>query len=216
MRRDASLMKKINQKVNILIAIGILIALSSCVPLQSWLEETFSGTQQLEPPLLATLQIIVVVIMVIGLLSLAIPIMPGLTIIWLAALIYGLLTGLNTISGVILAILTLLMVVGNFTDNLFMGVKARKKGASWLAILAASIAAVAGSILMPPFGGFIAALIVLFTIETVRLNDWRKAFESTREMALGCGYAFFVRFGIGLAMIGLWLSWLWLADQWLL
>ena len=216
MRRDASLMNKNNQKANFLLALGIMITLSSCVPLQSWLEETFSGTQQLETPLLATLQIIVAVVMVIGLLSLAIPVMPGLTIIWLAALIYGLLTGLNTTSGIILAILTLLMVVGNFTDNLLMGAKARKKGASWLAILAASIAAIAGSILMPPFGGFIAALIVLFTIETVRLNDWRKAFESTREMALGCGCAFFARFGIGLAMIGLWLTWLWLTDQWLL
>ena len=169
----------------------------------------------MEMPLMATLQIIVAVVMIISLFSLAIPVMPGLTIIWLASLIYGLLTGLNSTSSIILATITLLMIIGNFIDNLLMGAKARLKGASWQSFHRFSAAAVAGSFLMPPFGGFIAAIIVLFTIETVRLNNWHKAFESTRGMALGCGYAFFARFAIGLIMIGLWITWLRLTDEWL-
>jgi len=66
------------RKINILFFIGILITLSSCAPLQSWLENPFRGIQQMEMPLMATLQIIVAVVMIISLFSLAIPVMPGL------------------------------------------------------------------------------------------------------------------------------------------
>ena len=169
-----------------------------------------------EPVLLGTLQIAIFVLMIFGLISLVIPIMPGLTIIWLGGLIYMLLSGINITSGVIFGIQTILMIAGNFSDNLFMGAKARQSGASWLAILVAFVAAIVGSFLLPPLGGIIAAIIVLFTIESVRRKDWQMALNSTKEMAKGCGYAFFVRFLIGSIIISLWIGMLFLTDQWLL
>ena len=76
------------------------------------------------------------------------------------------------------------------------------------------LAALVFSILFPPFGGLVAALIVLFAIETVRLKNWRQAGESTKEMAIGCASAVVARFGIGMVMIGLWLVWLYLSNSW--
>ena len=99
------------------------------------------------------------------------------------------------------------MIVGNVADNLFMGGSARYSGASWLSIVVALIAGIAGSILFPPIGGLIAALIGIFIVELIRLKDLRHAWNSLRSMATGCGWAFIVRFIFGLIMICWWVVW---------
>ncbi|REG11523.1 DUF456 family protein [Pelolinea submarina] len=163
---------------------------------------------------LLTVQIVVLVVMLLGLLSLLFVIFPGLTIIWLAALVYGLLSGFDLTSGLIFLGITLLMIFGNMVDQLLMGARAKKSGASWTGVVVSMLAALVFSILFPPFGGLVAALIALFAIETVRLKNWRQAGESTKEMAIGCASAVVARFGIGMVMIGLWLVWLYLSGAW--
>lgn len=161
----------------------------------------------LAPEVLSVLNIVILAVMLFGLFSLLIPVMPGLAIIWIAALVYGVLTGFNLLSGVLFGLMTVLMVAGNLADNFIMGQQAREKGASWLAIGVALAAGLAGSLVFPPFGGLIAALIGLFLVEFLRLKDWRTALKSTKSMAIGCGWAAVIRFGMGIIMILLWLAW---------
>jgi uncharacterized protein len=157
------------------------------------------------------LHLVILAVMLFGLFSLFIPVLPGLVIIWVPALVYGLITGFNWVSGVLFALMTVLMIVGNVVDNFIMGARARQTGASWLAIGAALVAGLLGSLIMPPFGGLIAALLALFGVEMLRLNDLKRAYESTRSMAAGCGWAVLVRFAIGLMMIFLWGLWVFFA-----
>lgn len=152
-------------------------------------------------------QAVVLAIMLFGLLGLIIPILPGLVIIWVPALVYGIVTGFNWLSIVLFALMTVLMIAGNIVDNVVMGARARQQGASWIAIAVALVGGIAGSLAFPPFGGLIAALIGLFIVEFIRLRDWRKAFDSARSMAIGCGWAAVIRFGMGLVMILLWGAW---------
>jgi hypothetical protein len=174
----------------------------------------FLGGIDMSAGVLLTVQIVVLVVMLLGLLSLLFVIFPGLTIIWLAALVYGLLSGFDLTSGLIFLGITLLMIFGNMVDQLLMGARAKKSGASWTGVVVSMLAALVFSILFPPFGGLVAALIALFAIETVRLKNWRQAGESTKEMAIGCASAVVARFGIGMVMIGLWLVWLYLSGAW--
>src|SRR5512133_2103805 len=106
--------------------------------------------------------------MLFGLFSLVMPVLPGLVIIWVPALVYGLVTGFNWVNGILFGVMTLLMLFGNIVDNLIMGQRARQQGASWLAIAVALGAGVVGSLVFPPFGGLIAALIGLFAVEYFR------------------------------------------------
>lgn len=149
-------------------------------------------------------------VMIFGLASIIfLPVLPGLVIIWLPALVYGLAGNFDSTGGILLfAGITLLMVVGSLVDNFLMGAAARKTGASWTAVTLSLVAGMAGSLLWPPFGGLIAALAVLFLMEYYRVRNWRAALESTRGMALGCGWAVVARFLIGLIMIVLWGIWL--------
>lgn len=151
--------------------------------------------------------IVVLIVMVLGLFSLVIPFIPGLTIIWVAALVYGLIDGFNLTAAILFGVITLLMLFGSVVDNLLMGAGAKQSGASWLAIGVALAAGVAGSLLFPPFGGLVLTLVGLFVVEIIRLRDWRKAGASTKSMAIGWGKAVLARMGIGVVMIGLYLAW---------
>ena len=159
------------------------------------------------------LNIILLAVMLFGLVSLIIPIMPGLTIIWLAVLVYAIVTGLNWGTGILFAIITILMVVGGFVDQLFMSAGAKKTGASWLAIAVAVVAGLVGSVIWPPLGGILLALLGIFVVELIRVRNLRKAWQSTRAMALGYGAAVFVRMGMGVVMISLWGLWAYLAGR---
>jgi uncharacterized protein len=156
---------------------------------------------------LAGLRIVALAVMLFGLFSLLIPVLPGLVIIWVPALVYGLVTGFNLGSGVLFALITLLMIAGSLVDNVIMGARAKVQGASWLAIGVSLVAGLLGSLAFPPFGGLIAALIGLFVVEILRLKNLKRALESTKSMAIGCGWAAVIRFGMGAVMILLWGAW---------
>jgi len=152
---------------------------------------------------------IAIVMMGVGLL--VIPILPGLVIIWVAALGYGITAGFGTLGWIMFALITVLMLAGSILDNVLMGAQAHKEGAPWWVVLIALVAAIIGSFVIPIpiIGGILAALLVLFLIEYIRLKDARRALTSMRGMLIGCGWAAAFRVIIGLVMIGLWLIWAW-------
>ena len=152
---------------------------------------------------------IAIVLMAVGLL--VIPILPGLVIIWVTALGYGIAAGFGTLGWTMFALISLLMVGGSVLDNVLMGAQAHKEGAPWWVVLLAMVAAIIGNfaIPIPIIGGILAALLVLFLVEWIRLKEPRKALSSMKGMLVGCGWAVVFRVIIGLVMIGLWLIWAW-------
>ena len=134
---------------------------------------------------------------------------PALVVIWLLALLYGVLTGFGTLGAVLFVIITVLAILGEISDNLLMSKKARQEDARWLSIAIAFIAGIVGSIAFSPLGGIAAALGALFLTELISSRDHRKALAVTKGMALGWGWSFVVQFGVGLMMIALWAIWAW-------
>src|SRR5450756_2127512 len=132
---------------------------------------------------------ITIVMMAVGLL--VIPILPGLVIIWVSALGYGIAAGFGALGWIMFALITVLMLAGSILDNVLMGAQAHKEGAPWWVVLIAMASAIIGSILIPipSIGGILATLLVLFLIELLRLKDARKALASMRGMLIGWGWA---------------------------
>ena len=154
-----------------------------------------------------TIIVLTVLTMLFGLFGLIIPIFPGNVVMWLAALVYGLVFGFGKLGGIIFAIITLLMLVAVTADNVLMGAKAREKGADWGSIILALIAGVIGTMIFPPIGGIIAAPIVLYLAELQRRRDAEEAKAVVKALLTGWGLAFVVRFGIGVIMLALWGIW---------
>jgi uncharacterized protein YqgC (DUF456 family) len=154
-----------------------------------------------------TIIVLTVLTMIVGLFGLIIPIFPGNVVMWLAALVYGLVFGFGRLGGIMFAVITLLMLVAVAADNVLMGAKAREKGADWGSIILALIAGVVGTMIFPPIGGLIAAPLALYLAELQRRRDAEEAMNVVKALLTGWGLAFIVRFGIGVVMFGLWGIW---------
>jgi uncharacterized protein len=164
----------------------------------------------MEPWLDASIFGLTLIVMLIGLVGLVVPLFPGVVVIWLGALGYGLLTSFGIVGTIFFILITLLMLAGVTVDNVLMGVGARRGGASWWSIILALVAGIAGTLLAPPIGGLIAAPLTVFLVEYLRVGDWSKVFIAVRGLATGWGLSILVRIGIGLAMVFSWGLWVWL------
>ncbi len=147
------------------------------------------------------------VVLLVGLFGLVILILPGLGIIWGAALGYGIFTGFDTVGWFMFTILTVLKITGELAEHVLIGTQAHKEGAPWWVVIIALVAAIAGNFVVPILGGILAGLLVLFGIEWRRSKDAGKALESTRGLLVGFTLGFAARFAAGLMMIGTWCVW---------
>lgn len=150
---------------------------------------------------------IVLAFLLLGQAGTLIPLLPGLWIQWAAALVFGLVRGFDLTGGILFGIITILVIIGGIIDNVAMGASAKTSGASWLSIAAALVGGVLGSLIFPPLGGLILAMGGIFLVEYLRIRDLRKAWDSTRGLAIGCGWGAILRFGFGLLVIVVWLLW---------
>lgn len=146
-------------------------------------------------------------IMLFSLAGMVIPIFPGTLIIWLVALIYGIVTQFGTTGWILFAIMSVLAVVAGIADNVLMGAKARESGASWRSIFLALGGAIVFTFAFPPVGGLIAAPLILYLAERSRRGSGDEAMKAVRALMIGWGWAFVVRFGLGLVMVVLWGIW---------
>ena len=153
-------------------------------------------------------------VLLVGLFGLIVPVFPGLTIMWLATLVYALIknsadkmTGWDWFAFVLI---TLLMIGGNIADNIIIARKMRDHYIPWSSILLAFAAGIVASLFFTPLIGLVAAPLVLFLAELRRLKNRDDAISSTKAYMVGWGWAFGARFIIGLAITGLWMLWAWI------
>lgn len=151
--------------------------------------------------------------MLVGLAGLIVPVFPGLTVIWLAALIYALvqaaggwMTGWDWF---LFALITLLMIGGNIVDNIIIASKMRGHEIPWRTILLCYAAGIVVSLFFTPLIGLAASPLALLGLEYLRFRDWKQARASAKVFLIGWGASFAARFGVGLLMIVFWMLWAW-------
>lgn len=151
--------------------------------------------------------------LIVGLLGLVVPVFPGLVVMWLATLVYAILqNAAGNMTGwkwVLFGVITVLMILGSLGDNLIIARKMRDKYVPWSSILFAFAASLIASLFFTPLIGLIAAPVGLYLAENRRLKNSQAAVDSTKAYMIGWGWAFAIRFVIGMAMIGVWMIWAW-------
>ena len=160
-------------------------------------------------------EIFTLFVLLFGLVGLVVPVFPGLTVMWLATLVYaliqnsaGLMTGWDWF---LFGVITVLMITGNIVDNLIIAYKMRDKYIPWSSIIWAFAVGIVASLFFTPLIGLIAAPLGLFLAELRRLKERDAAIESTKAYMIGWGWAFGARLLIGLVMTGLWMLSAWVA-----
>jgi hypothetical protein len=157
----------------------------------------------------ALLIFVVLLIMLVGLAGMILPLLPGLVLVWLGALIYGLAWGFGTWGPWLFAWITVLTIFGYGLDVLLTHLGALHTGASWQALLAALALGVIGFFVIPVAGALIGVVLGLFLVEFYRRKDAAQAWQTTRGALLGYLLGFGLQVTIALTIIGLWVVWVW-------
>ena len=160
------------------------------------------------------LELLTFLALLTGLLGLAIPVFPGLTVMWLATLAYAVIQGISGnmtwVGWLLFALITLLMVGGNILDNVIIAKHMRDRDVPWSSILLSFAAGIIVSLFLTPLAGIVASPLGLFLAEWRRIKDKQAAFANTRSWMTGWGWSVLARFGVGVVMILLWGLWAWL------
>jgi uncharacterized protein len=156
------------------------------------------------------LVLITAVVMLIGLAGVFLPVLPGIELVWLAALGYGILHGFTTAGVLCFAGITLLVAIGLSSDIWITGLGMKTAGTSLLAMAAGGFLLVVGSLFFTPLVGLLLGLAGVLVVELLRHRNWKKALSSTGTALAGCGLTYGFKFVMGILMMlawGVWVLW---------
>lgn len=160
------------------------------------------------------LETLTLFVLLVGLAGLLIPVFPGLTVMWIATLVYAIVQAtmgaMTWVDWLLFGLITLLMLGGNIVDNIIIAKHVRDKDVPWSSILWAFAAGIVVSLFFTPLIGMIASPVGLYLAEWRRVKDKQTAFANTKAWMTGWGWSLAVRLGLGVVMIALWMVWAWL------
>ncbi len=151
--------------------------------------------------------VLVGIVMVVGLAGTVVPILPGLTVLWGAALAYGFVVGFGPVGITVMALITLLLVVSVVKSFLIPKKMAEGSDVSGWSQLIALVGAVIGFFVVPVVGIVVGALVGLMLSEYIHHRELGEAWEATKAVAKGFGLSALVDIALGVVMITLWAIW---------
>ena len=147
-------------------------------------------------------------VMLVGLAGVILPVVPGVGLIWIAALVYAIAERFATIDPLTLAVLTVMGALGVTADIWVSQAGGKLGGASWQALLAGLGSGAIGFLIGLLVGGIgalpagiIGMLLGLLLVEYLRRRDWRETLRVGAGWLAGCLLSGLVQLIIGLAMI---------------
>ncbi len=146
-------------------------------------------------------------IILFGLVSVFVPVLPDMFIIWLAALGYGLLVGWGDKGPWLFAAITLLAILGQAAELWSSGVGTKMGGGSVWGLIGGLGLASIGMIFLGPLGGLAGLILAPVLIEYYRQRDWNKAFKAAFGLGVGYGASFGVKLLTGMLMAVVWIAW---------
>jgi uncharacterized protein YqgC (DUF456 family) len=142
-------------------------------------------------------------IMLVGLIGIAIPVLPGLLLIWAAVLVWA--SELHTTAGwVVLGIATTLALSGYLLQYLLPGRRMARAGVRTSSILAGTVLAVVGFFVIPVVGALVGFPLGIYLAERVELGTHAGAWASTKQALKAVGLSMGIELTTGLAIAGTW------------
>ena len=157
---------------------------------------------------LAFVYVLVALLLVAGLIGSVVPALPGTVLILAGAAVHAMATDFDPIGPGRLAILALLTVIAYGLDYVAGALGVKRFGGSRWAIAVAVVGALVGLFFSLPgllLGPLLGALAAEYVYTRQLSNSARAALGTVVGLLVGA----VAKVGIGLAMIGLFLFWLW-------
>lgn len=145
-------------------------------------------------------------VMLVGLVGVLLPVLPGLLLIWAASLGWVLLDGGGVARWLIFCVITALLLVGTVAKYVLPARQSSSSGAPRSTLAAGVLGAIAGFFLIPVIGVLAGGVAGVFLAERRRLNDGSAAWRSTRAVLVAVGIGMLIELVAAVLMIITWLA----------
>jgi len=152
---------------------------------------------------------VAVAFMLIGLIGILVPILPGILLIWLTILAYAIVDGFQAIDWITFTLLTIFAIITGTADLWLSLLGAKTGGAAKSAMFLGAIGGVLGFFLLGAvlpvvgnlFGGIIGYAIGVLLGQYQKFQDWNVALKASIGGVVGWGIATVVQLAGGVLMI---------------
>jgi uncharacterized protein YqgC (DUF456 family) len=151
------------------------------------------------------LEVVVLLAMLVGLVGLVVPVMPGLIVMWLAALVWVVLDGGGAVRWGAFVGITLLTVLGTVAATWLSGRRASGAGAPWWVLAVGILGMVVGFFAIPVLGLVVGGVGAIWLAELIRLRDPKSAWDTTWAAIQGYGVGTGIQLAAGVALLLVWL-----------
>lgn len=148
---------------------------------------------------------VVGLVIAIGIAGSVLPVLPGLPVAWAAVLYWAVAEGEGTGRWVVLAIATVLMVVGVVAKFVLSTRRLRGQGAPRRTLAAAAVGGILGFFLIPVVGIFVGIAAGALLAEYLRHRRWEPAWSSAKTVLIALGIGTLVEVAAGVLLGLVWL-----------
>jgi uncharacterized protein YqgC (DUF456 family) len=157
----------------------------------------------MEEPISTIVFVLTLFIMVIGLIGIVLPVIPGILLILLAGFVYAVAEGFQAIGWPTLLVWVVLALIALSADIWASTVGAKMGGASGWSILFGLIGGLVGLVVFSLPGAILGAIAGVLLTEIARVGDWRQAFKAGGGWMLGWLMSTVFQLVIGLVMMAI-------------
>ncbi|MBF6334591.1 DUF456 domain-containing protein [Nocardia abscessus] len=144
-------------------------------------------------------------VILVGLVGVVVPILPGVILIFGAIAVWAFLTG-GVTAWTVFAISTVLLVLSGVVKYLWPGRRMKDAGVSNRALFLGAVLGVVGFFVIPVVGLFVGFVLGVYLSELQRLRVNRQAWQATVHALKGVGLSIMIELFGALLAVGVWVA----------
>lgn len=147
--------------------------------------------------------ILVALAIAVGLVGILVPLLPGTLLVWAAIAVWSFIEG-NTVSWVVLGIVTALLAAGVLIKYLWPARRMKAADIGWRTMAAGAVLGIIGFFVVPVAGLVLGFVLGVFLAELAQRRDRRRAWASTVHAVKGVALSVGVELTAALSATAVW------------
>jgi len=148
-------------------------------------------------------EVVVGLVILVGLVGIVVPILPGVILVFGAILVWAIMTGGAT-AWTVFAIATVLLVISGVVKYAWPGRKMKDAGVANRALFLGAVLGMVGFFVIPVVGLFVGFVLGVYLSELQRFSDTKQAWTATTHALEGVGLSIVIELLGALLATGVW------------
>jgi uncharacterized protein YqgC (DUF456 family) len=143
-------------------------------------------------------------IMLIGLVGVVVPFLPGLVLVWGGVLVWAVLRH-DAVGWTVLAVATVIFALGTVTKYVLPGRRLREAGVPGRSLVVGGVLGVVGFFVIPVVGVVLGFVLGVYLAERMRVGA-ASAWPATRRALAAVGWSMVIELTAGLLIVATWVG----------